>query len=191
MNYYNDINHLKLAENIIQDPKIFILNFRQDDPKKCTASKLLRHNLAIPLNNKFRIPRNSIVLNPFSTELFTPLDQNSLKKGLVGIDCSWKRTNEVFTKKLNGNNKRLPLLIPVNPTNYGKVGVLSSVEALSAALFISGFNDLSLKILNIFKWGPHFLQLNKNALEDYANSSNEIEMKAIEKSYFGQLFSSN
>ena len=59
------------------------------------------------------------------------------------------------------------------------------------ALFISGFNDLSLKILNIFKWGPHFLQLNKNALEDYANSSNEIEMKAIEKSYFGQLFSSN
>ena len=50
------------------------------------------------------------------------------------------------------NNKRLPLLIPVNPTNYGKVGVLSSVEALSAALFISGFNDLSLKILNIFKW---------------------------------------
>ena len=167
--------------------RLFIVNFHQDDPTKCTATKLIRRNLAKSLYSQFKIPSKAIVLNPFSKEIFTPNDRVHLTKGLVGIDCSWKKADGVFLKQFRGINRRLPLLVPTNPVNYGRIGVLSSVEALGAALSIAGFEDEAKLILAHFKWGLHFLELNNNPIVDYSNVRHGDEMVKLEYAYFGKV----
>ncbi len=52
--------------------------------------------------------------------------------------------------------RRLPLLIAVNPTHYGKPYILSTIEAVAAALYIMGFRDEAMEVLRLYKWGPEF-----------------------------------
>ena len=100
----------------------------QDDPKKCTALKLVRLGLVKKINLK-QVPKNSILLNPMSDNILCKTDQKHLRSGLVVIDCSWKKGSNVFKTKFPGINKRLPLLQAGNPTNYSKLFTLSSSEA--------------------------------------------------------------
>ena len=109
----------------------------QDDPKKCTAKKLARLGLAQSILKAQRIPRFAVVLNPTASKVFSTKDRNFLKGGLVAIDCSWRKANEVFSKRFRGENRRLPLLMAANPVHYSHIGILSSVEALAAALYIA------------------------------------------------------
>ena len=157
---------------------------RQDDQRKCTAAKLHRLGLVKQIFRRNAIPKNGITLNPKVEDIFSPQEKQHLGYGLVAIDCSWKRVNEVYTKKFRGLNRRLPLLIASNPINYGKISMLSSVEALASALYISDFLEQSEKLLSIFKWGLNFIQLNKDPLEDYRLAKNSKEILEIEKEYF-------
>jgi len=77
-----------------------------------------------------------------------------------------------------------------NPTNYAKLGMLSTVEALSAALYILNYKEMSREILNKFKWGHTFLDLNSEILEEYSNAQGQDEIMAIEKDYFPHIFNS-
>ncbi len=163
--------------------KLYILHLNQDDPKKCTAKKLARFGMAKLTSRINAIPKGSIILSPFSGRVLSPKDRRTAeRRGITAVDCSWKDAREVFFK-LNGNFRRLPFLVPVNPVNYGRPGKLSSAEALSAALYIIGYQEQARKLMNIFKWGPNFFVLNKEPLDRYASASEWKEVIEIEKDY--------
>ncbi len=142
-------------------PKLFCLHYRECDPKKCTASKLSKLHLIEIVNKIKGTLKNSIILNPFAQKGLSRIDRNTiLRYGLIVIDCSWN--NIMVLKKYNFRNARkLPRLIAVNPTNYGKWEKLSSAEALAGALFITNFFDYATLILSKFSWGSQFKDLNK------------------------------
>lgn len=167
-------------------PKLYALLMKQDDQRKCSATKLCRWGLAKALYRIHHIPKRAVVLNPKAPAVFLFRDRAHLGYGLVAVDCSWKKAEEVFVRDFTGLNRRLPLLIPSNPVNYGQISMLSSVEALAAALYIAGYAKEGEKILSIFKWGPHFFTLNKGPLEDYRSAKSEEDVFEVEKEYFGR-----
>ena len=153
-------------------PRIFICDFHQDDPTKCTAAKLERLHLAQPIRNLQRIPKNAIVLNPTATRTLSLEDRQTIEDyGLVGLDCSWNLSDMVFRENIRGENRRLPTLLAGNPTNYSSRGRLSTAEALAAALMITGFKKRAEEILNAFRWGKTFLTLNSEPLKEYSEAS--------------------
>lgn len=149
------------SNSTVDIPKLFCLNYKECDPKKCTASKLKRLNLLKTLSKIQGSLKNAIILNPFARKEITNLDKKIiLRFGLIVIDCSWN--NILNLKKLEfQTSRKLPPLIAANPTNYGKWEKLSSVEALAAALFITEFVDQASLILSKFSWGIQFKELNK------------------------------
>ena len=78
-------------------------------------------------------------------------------------------------------------MLAANPTNYGKLGKLSSAEALAGALYILGEKALAGEIMDKFKWGHTFLELNSNLLDDYAQAESAEEISQIEQEYFPHL----
>lgn len=160
--------------------KLLVYMLKQDDPKKCTAAKLVHFRIA---NAVRRIPRNSLVLNPYS-EVSLCKSDNSLADSVTAIDCSWEKVGTAFKHDFYGINRKLPLLLAANPTNYSKMGKLSSAEALAGALSILGFDDLAFDVMNKFKWGHTFFELNGELLKDYANANDPEEIKRIEMEYF-------
>jgi pre-rRNA-processing protein TSR3 len=73
-----------------------------------------------------------------------------------------------------------------NPVNYAKLGKLSSVEALSGALLIMGYDSEAFTILEKFKWGHTFYELNADILQAYSRANNEDEIRDIWQQYFEQ-----
>ena len=146
-------------------PRVYVLLLRQDDPLKCTASKLARLKLATAMHKVRQIPRRSLVLDPSASHLLVPSDRPTTSTyGIVAIDCSWEKADEVFGIHLPGEGRCLPTLLAANPVNYGKPRKLSSVEALAASLYIMGFKETAAKLLASFKWGGTFLTLNQQPL---------------------------
>jgi pre-rRNA-processing protein TSR3 len=165
-------------------PLIYMLH--QDDPFKCTAAKLVRFRLASPV--KF-ISRTTIVLNPFSEAPILKYDQ-TVADSVCAIDCSWERADEVLKHQrlaAQGIARRLPAMLAANPTNYAKLGKLSSVEALAGALYVLNEKELAAKMMDKFKWGHTFLELNADLLDDYADAETEEQVAELEKEYFPQL----
>ncbi len=152
---------MTISDSRKETPKIYCLNYKECDPKKCTATKLKKLNLLKSIS-KIKGPlTNCIILNPFARQELSELDRDILiRYGLIVIDCSWN--NILNLKKSTFNNMRkLPPLVAANPTNYGKWEKLSSVEALAAALFITKFFDYGNLILSKFSWGKQFKELNQ------------------------------
>ncbi len=153
--------------------------FFQDDPKKCTAAKMVKFGLAQSIK---KISSKGMVLDPFSEKTLIPKDKQ-LINSIVGIDCSWNLADQAFSKKFNGIKRKLPPLLAGNPVNYSKLNKLTTVEALSASLFILGFKEQSLELLDKFKWGHTFYDLNQNLLDDYSKLENEEQIEPILKDY--------
>ncbi len=168
----------------IEAPRIFAFEMRQDDPAKCTSAKMRKLGIAAGIR-KEQIPQKAIVLNPFAESIILNKDRESASQfGLVVIDCSWNLAQNVFKLRFKGLQRKLPALLAGNPTNYAKVGLLSSVEAVSAALYIMSYKTASQKILSIYKWGPTFLLLNHDPLEEYSKASSVEEVLEIQRAYF-------
>ena len=143
--------------------QIRILDMGQDDPKKCTAKRLARFDLAKLFKRMSNLPQMGVLLDPFCTTPMSTSDSLLVEVGgLVAVDCSWKNASEIFPKlQLYGLESRsLPEVIPVNPVNSGKVGKLTTAEALAAGLMIAGFEEDAAELMSVFKWGPSFLRLN-------------------------------
>jgi len=153
--------------------------FYQDDPKKCTAAKMVKFGLA---QNIKKIGSKGLVLDPFAEKTLLPKD-SSVINSVVGIDCSWNLANHAFSQKFNGIKRKLPPLLAGNPVNYSKLNKLTTAEALSGSLFILGFKEQSLELLNKFKWGHTFYELNQNLLNDYSQSETEEDIKTIIADY--------
>ena len=156
-----------------------VLMFYQDDPKKCTAAKMMKFGF---VKNIKKISNNSLVLDPFSETFLLPKDK-FLVHNLVGIDCSWNLAEQAFSKKFSGIKRKLPPLLAGNPVNYAKLNKLTTVEAMSASLFIMGFKKEAFDLLDKFKWGHTFYELNQNLLDDYSNLDSEEQINEILKEY--------
>jgi pre-rRNA-processing protein TSR3 len=91
------------------------------------------------------------------------------------LDCSWKVliTGTVSTWRIR---RALPFLVAANPVNFGKPCVLSSVEALAAALFIFGEEQQARDILAKVSWGIRFLEVNAEPLSLYVTAKDSTEV---------------
>jgi pre-rRNA-processing protein TSR3 len=164
--------------------RVFVISYGQDDPKKCSAIKMVRLGYAIRVSSFHELPRKCLVLNPLSNKVLTPSDRDYIiNHGLAVIDVSWNEGVEVLKRLLRDKRPQrvLPILFAGNPINYAVATKLSSLEAVAAALFITGFKDEALKILSIVKWGDTFYKLNKELLELYSKCTTVDEVNNIQK----------
>ncbi len=152
--------------------------FYQDDPRKCTAAKMLKFGLA---QNIRKISSRGIVLDPFSEKTLLPKDKSATS--IVGIDCSWNLATQAFSKRFAGIKRRLPPLFAGNPVNYSKLDKLTTVEALAASLFILGSREQALELLDKFKWGHTFYDLNENLFAEYSKLKDESQIEPILRDY--------
>lgn len=152
---------------------------KQDDPKKCTAAKLIKFGLASKVN---KTTSKTLVLNPFAEKTLLPKDKN-LFNSITGIDCSWNLADQTFTKRHSGVQRKLPPLLAGNPVNYSKPNKLTTVEAIAGAIFILGYVEKAMELLDKFKWGHTFYDLNKNLLVDYSKTTTEAEVISVIESY--------
>ncbi|MEE8168177.1 MAG: DUF367 family protein [Candidatus Hydrothermarchaeales archaeon] len=168
-------------------PRLFVYHARQCNPNACTALKLKKFHLVEILHSLKRIPRNALVLSPFAEKALSRRDETYLRNGLTALDCSWKRVEEVFKELKTIEDRALPLLVASNPINYGKLSKLSTVEALSASLYILGYIEKAEKLLSKFKWGTTFLDLNRELLDSYSQAASSAEVVRIQKEYFSEV----
>ncbi len=162
--------------------KIFYVYMNQDDPKKSTMKKLERYGLAIhiPIYKIY----SKLYLTPYSENFILNTDKELYKRhGIVVIDGSWNRISTIENIGAK-NGRKLPLLLPVNPVNYGKPGKLSSLEALAAALYIMGYTDLADELTSKYSWAQNFIKTNINPLNDYSKCTTNEECIAVQESYF-------
>lgn len=166
--------------------KIYVVIKKEDDPYMCTAEKLVRKGMAIKLTTLASIPNCAIVLNPLAHTYIKNVDRSYVEKcGLVAIDVSWKSGIGILKNIRKGIQRILPILIASNPINYGKPFKLSTAEAIAAALYITGYIEHAFSILQHFKWGQYFLELNKSRLEKYSRIESDEELEKIQMELLG------
>nr|AAK66810.1 uncharacterized conserved protein [uncultured crenarchaeote 4B7] len=159
--------------------KINLLMFYQDDPKKCTAAKLIKFGMAKKITKS---QSKTVLLHPYSEKTLLN-NEKSLFTSITGIDCSWTLAEQVFQKNFIGISRKLPPLLAGNPVNYSKINKLTTVEAIAGAAFILGDETLSQNLLEKFNWGHTFLELNENLLQDYKKAKSEGEVIEIIRGY--------
>jgi len=165
--------------------KLYVYHTNEDDPKKCSAKKLNRFGFVKLEENIRKLPKNLILLNPLADKSLSKEDIVIAKSnGILALDCSWKNVDNSFDYLSKRNHSRaLPFLVAANPVNYGKPFKLSTLEAFAASLYILGEVDHAKEILELYKWGPQFLILNKEPLEEYRKANNSAEIVEIMNQY--------
>lgn len=157
------------------DIRLFALHLEACDPKKCTSKKLARFGMIATFAMAHQLPRRGVVLHPEAGVALSREDAAEAESGGLGvIDTSWKRGP--FPQLPNHRQRALPYLLAANPVNYGKPFVLSSVEALAAALVILGYDEQARTILGKFTWGEQFLTLNAVPLAAYSAARTSVEV---------------
>ena len=173
----------------MEDVPLHVIHLNQDDPKKCTARKMDSLGLVKTHDSLDSVPRRGFLLDPNSDMILGGRDKEMVNLGcsLVVLDCSWKKINSSLSL-LGGNTmlegRALPLLLAANPVSWGKVGRLSSAEALAASLAILGRWGQARRILEPFKFGEQFFSLNKEPLEKYEKAKSKESMGYLEKEFF-------
>src|SRR3989475_8994304 len=152
--------HEKLGGPRLGTIRLVAYHARQCDPKKCTSRRLERLGLMTFVPRPSALPRGAVLLTPEAERALSPADGvRAERRGLAIVDVSWKRGK--FPPVPQATARALPYLLAANPVNYGKPFVLSSVEALAAALVIFGRAEEARTILAKFTWGGQFLALNR------------------------------
>ncbi|MBI4415356.1 MAG: DUF367 family protein [Euryarchaeota archaeon] len=164
------------------DIPLFAFHLEQCDPKRCTSKKLARFRLIALYPRAHQVPRGAVVLHPEAGVALSRADRgNAETHGLGVIDVSWKRG--VFPSLPDRRARALPYLLAANPVNYGKPLILSSVEALAAALYIFDRADHARRLLGKFAWGGQFLLLNREPLEAYRAARTGAEVVEAQKEF--------
>lgn len=164
--------------------KLNIYHSGECDPKKCTGLSLKRKGKAEIIRSRDEILKNSILLNPLTTKAISPEDRSIAEKyGVTALDCSWKNIEQIHTLSKGSNPRSLPYLVASNPTYYGHPTKLSTVEALAAALYILGEKKSSRDLLEGFKWGHTFFELNNEPLQAYSEAENSSEVVQVQEKF--------
>ncbi len=144
-------------------PRLYIVYSGGDNPKANTALRLIRVGIAVRASKP---PRGSVLLDARASTPVSAEDRDVIaEKGLAVVDASWRRLPPPPSRRVRA--RRLPLLLAANPVNYGRPFLLSSAEALAAALDIAGYPEEARQVLSVFKWGHVFFELNRGLLEAY------------------------
>jgi len=164
--------------------RVFALIEGEDDPKKCTARKMVRLKLARQVEDARRIPAGAIVLNPMAEQAISKADRGRAERsGIVVLDCSWKKLERFPEIRKDLRHRALPYMIAANPVNYGHPCTLSSAEAVAAALWILGEAEHARAIMSKFGWGESFVALNGALLDEYASAADSSHVVMIQKEY--------
>jgi pre-rRNA-processing protein TSR3 len=132
----------------------------------------------------YGLPAGAILLDPLAERALSKADVDiARERGIVALDCSWKKIEQIVKMRRKMVPRSLPYLVAANPTYYGRPTILSTVEALSAALFILGDPVTAEEILRIFKWGPTFFELNREPLEAYASAADSNEVVSVQQQF--------
>lgn len=168
--------------------KITVFHASECDKKKCTAFKMEKQKNCRIVYNINQIPRGPIILNPFAGKSVSFEDKNFVEKnGVLGLDCSWNKvSSSAKFFSLTKYHRSLPFLIAASPVNYGEPCKLSTVEAIAGTLYITGFKDRAKDIINGFKWGHTFIELNFELLEAYSNVKTSYEVINIQNDFLKQ-----
>ncbi|MEM4139691.1 MAG: DUF367 family protein [Nitrososphaeria archaeon] len=170
--------------NITIEMRIYVINLKECDPKKCTARKLRRFGLVKFIDRRRCIAKGAILLNPFSEKVLSKEDRYIIeKKGIIALDGSWNKIGEKEFEKYKKLYafRALPYLVAGNPIHYGIPTMLSTVEALAFALYIVGFKEKAFELLRIFSWGIKAFELNSELLEMYYNANTAKEIIYLQK----------
>mgnify|MGYP000442144382 CR=1 FL=1 len=171
--------------------KLYVLHLHECDPKKCTARRLIKQRLLIPVHYR-RVPRSSILLDPHSEICFSPEDKPIADWfGITAIDCSWHNIRAFKELWKRVHPRALPYLVAANPINYGRPTRLSTAEALSAALYILGYEELARDLLRPFKWGNTFLHLNAEPLHMYQRARTRTDVLRTQEEILQRLIKRN
>ncbi len=147
--------------------RLYAYHARQCDPKRCTSKRLARNGLLQILPHPESIPRGAVLLTPLAEVALSRADRSAaVARGLAVLDVSWRRGH--FPTVRGAAPRALPYLLAGNPVNYGRPQILSSAEALAAALHILGFPGQAREVMAKFTWGEKFLLLNREPLEAYS-----------------------
>ncbi|AEM38029.1 protein of unknown function DUF367 [Pyrolobus fumarii 1A] len=168
-------------------PKVYVVHYREDDPGKCTALRMVRAGEAIIVR---RPPPGTLLLDPYAATPVSQLDADIVvKRGVTVIDASWKKLNghklEMIRKRTNP--RRLPLLFAANPPHYGLAFKLSSIEAVIATLYITGFKSEAERLTRLYKWVYNFIELNRELLDAYAASKTPEEILEHEATLLSKI----
>lgn len=168
--------------------KITVFHANECDKKKCTAFKMEKQKNCKIVYNTNQIPRGAIILNPFAEKAVSYEDKHFVeKKRVVGLDCSWNKvSSSAKFFSLTKYHRSLPFLIAASPVNYGKPCKLATAEAIAATLYIVGFKQVAKNIMNGFKWGHTFIELNFELLEAYSSVKTSAEVINIQNDFLKQ-----
>lgn len=163
---------------------LFALIEGEDDPKKCTARKMVRFKLVKQVEGVRGIPGGAIVLNPLAEQALSRADlKRAERSGIVVLDCSWRKLEKFPVLRKDLRHRALPFLVAANPVNYGHPCTLSSAEALAAALWIMGDSDRARALMAKFGWGDSFVALNQDLLDEYSSAADSTTVVQIQKRY--------
>ncbi len=166
--------------------RLYAYHAGQCDPKKCTSKKLERLGLLTFVPRVTSLPAGTLLLTPEAERALSRADaERAQRHGLSVLDLSWKVTEKVggFPAVPRAVGRALPYLLAANPVNYGKPFVLSSAEALAAALIILGEAGRAQELLAKFAWGERFLTLNREPLEAYVGAASSAEVVAAQAEF--------
>ena len=166
--------------------RLFAYHAGQCDPKKCTARKLERLGLLTFVPRANALPAGTLLLTPEAERALSRADApRAHRHGLSVLDLSWNVTAKRggFPTVPRAVGRALPYLLAANPVNYGKPFVLSSAEALAAALVILGEEDEAKHVLSKFVWGEQFLRLNAEPLAAYRAAEDSAAVVAAQAEF--------
>jgi len=93
----------------METPRIMVLLYREDDPSKNTALKLVRMGFAV-LVSKHSVRGYPLVLNPYSNTYLGPWYRNQvLQHGVLVLDASWKKLSKTSLRVYGENTLNSPL----------------------------------------------------------------------------------
>jgi len=151
-------------------------DFGQCDSEKCTGKKLERLGLIknLRVTQKFR----GVILSPNGQQAVSKADRSVVQEaGISVVDCSWAKLEEVPFNKIRGKYERLlPFLVAANTVNYGKALRLSCAEAIAATLYITGFENEAIELMDKFRWGKSFFNINQEYLDAYSRCKDSKEI---------------
>ncbi|KAM0752224.1 DUF367-domain-containing protein [Meredithblackwellia eburnea MCA 4105] len=178
----SDSDDAQAGDELVKGSRVPVAmwDFDHCDPKKCSGKKLARLGLMKELRVGQRF--QGVVMSPKGTQVVCPDDKEVVANaGVAVVECSWARLEEIPFHKIKSPHERLlPYMIAANPVNYGKPYKLTCMEAIAAALYITGHDSHAEELLSKFSWGHSFWEINGPIIQRYQTCTDAESVLAMQ-----------